>query len=97
MGHHFHHRHSVFHPQQPGPIYRLPGDAVGPPGAARPQLTADIVGRLQPHAQAIADRVGAGETFAVVAQDIAQKTHTTPGQVLRYVQALMAASKQPPA
>jgi hypothetical protein len=67
-----------------------------PPGATAPYLTDDVVARLQPHTGDVIARLNAGEQLDAVAADIGAKAQATPGQVVRYVQALVAQSKSAP-
>ena len=64
------------------------------PGAAPPQLTDDVMQRLQPHVQEIFGRLNAQQPLNQVSQDIAMRTGTTPGQVSLYVSTLVAHAQQ---
>ncbi|MCE9546809.1 MAG: hypothetical protein K8T25_15120 [Planctomycetia bacterium] len=62
-----------------------------PSGSGPPQLTDDIVNRLQPHAQQLFARLNNGEKLDVVAGDIARMSGATPGQVLLFLRATLQA------
>jgi len=64
-----------------------------PPGATVPQLTDAAIGRLQPLTGELVDRLNKGEDFQKLAADIGARASVTPGQVVRYVQALIASQK----
>jgi len=64
-----------------------------PPGATVPQLDDAVVGRLQTVTSELIDRLNKGETLDAVAVAIGPKARATPGQVVRYVQALIAQQK----
>jgi hypothetical protein len=64
-----------------------------PPGAVVPQLTDDAVMLLRPLTGELIERLNKGEPMPTVAAAIAAKTAVTPGQVVRYVQALVAQSQ----
>jgi hypothetical protein len=65
-----------------------------PPGAVAPQLTDTTLARLQPFTPELIDRLNKGEPFESIAKDVGAKASVTPGQVVRYVQALIEQSKQ---
>lgn len=58
------------------------------PGATPPELTDAVVERLTPHVGELCDRLNAGEDFARVAAQIADRAGATPGQVALFVHAL---------
>ena len=64
-----------------------------PPGATAPVLTDDAIQRINPVANDLVRRLNAGEGLEPVATDIAARARVTPGQVVRYVQALAAQAK----
>jgi hypothetical protein len=64
-----------------------------PTGAAAPVLTDDAVHRISPLSGDLIRRLNADEKLEVVAADIAARARVTPGQVVRYVQALIAQQK----
>jgi hypothetical protein len=65
-------------------------------GATAPQLRDDDVARLQPFTSNLIERLNRGEKLQSVADDISANAGVTPGQVVRYVQALIAHSKTSP-
>ena len=67
-----------------------------PAGATAPQLSNDAVARLQPLTSELVQRLNRGEKLPGVAADIGARAAVTPGQVVRYVQALVAQSKSKP-
>lgn len=62
-----------------------------PEGARPPALTEEAMGRMAPFIVPIVERLNKGEPLAQVAADIGRQAAVTPGQVVRYVQALVAA------
>src|SRR5262245_48375364 len=64
-----------------------------PLGARVPQLSDDAIARLGPFTSHLIDRLNKGEKLQAVADDVGAKAAVTPGQVVRYVQALIAQSK----
>lgn len=64
-----------------------------PIGATAPMLTDDAIGRINPLAGGLIQRINANEPFEQVAADIAARARVTPGQVALYVQALIAQQK----
>jgi hypothetical protein len=64
-----------------------------PPGATAPSLTDDALARLRPFTPELVNRLNTGEKLHAVADLIATRAAVTPGQVVRYVQALIAESK----
>jgi hypothetical protein len=64
------------------------------PGAAPPQLTDDVMHRLQPYVQEIFGRLNAQHPMEQVCHDVAMRAGTTPGQVSLYVSALVAHAQQ---
>jgi hypothetical protein len=64
-----------------------------PAGATAPQLSDDAVARLHPFTSHLIERLNRGEKMPAVAADIGASAGVTPGQVVRYVQALIAQSK----
>jgi hypothetical protein len=64
-----------------------------PVGAVVPQLTEGVIARVQPHVGELIERLNKSEPLEKVAADIGAKASVTPGQVVRYVQALAAQSK----
>src|SRR5262245_36680731 len=67
-----------------------------PAAATAPQLSSDAISRLQPYTPALAPRPNRAETWQSVAGDIGASAAVTPGQVVRFVQALVAQSKSKP-
>jgi hypothetical protein len=65
-------------------------------GATAPQLRDDDIARLQPFTANLIERLNRGENLQSVAADIGANAGVTPGQVVRYVQALIAHSKSNP-
>jgi len=63
-----------------------------PPGAVVPQLTEEAVAGLTPYAGAIVERLNNGEALENIAGDVASRAGVTPGQVILYLRALVAAS-----
>ena len=64
-----------------------------PAGATSPQLTEAAIQRLGPLTSELIERLNRNEPFDSVAAAIAAKAGVTPGQVARYVDALIAQSK----
>src|SRR5215471_21622375 len=64
-----------------------------PPGATAPVLTDEAIQRLNPLAGDLIRRLNANEPLEQAATDIAARARVTPGQVVRYVQALIAQQK----
>jgi hypothetical protein len=64
-----------------------------PAGATVPVLTDDAIRRIQPLSGNLVSRLNAGEALDQVATDIGARAGVTPGQVVRYVQALAAQAK----
>jgi len=64
-----------------------------PAGAAAPVLTDDAIQRINPLSGDLIRRLNANEKLEVVAGEIAARARVTPGQVVRYVQALIAQQK----
>jgi hypothetical protein len=65
-----------------------------PLGATAPELTEAVVEKLGPHTDALVEQLNRGTPLPQVAEDIAMRAMVTPGQVVLYVQALVAASQQ---
>lgn len=65
-----------------------------PPDAVRPQLTDEVVQRLQPLTDELIDQLNRGDDFERVADNIAMKARATKGEVALYVHALVAASQE---
>lgn len=65
-----------------------------PPGASEPCLTEEAVEKLQPYTIELIGRLNEGAKFQEVAEDIAHLAGVTPGQVVCYVRALIAAQEQ---
>jgi len=64
-----------------------------PPGAIAPVLTDEAIQRINPLRGDLIRRLNANEPLETVATDIAARARVTPGQVVRYVQALIAQQK----
>ena len=64
-----------------------------PPGATAPVLTDDAIVRINPLGSDLISRLNANEPLERVVTDIAARARVTPGQVVRYVQALAAQAK----
>lgn len=62
--------------------------------ARPPRLTDEVIEKLDPFAQEIGERLGDEEPFEQVADDVAGKAGVTPGQLVLYVQALIAAAEE---
>lgn len=62
-----------------------------PAGATAPQLTNVAIASLHPHTGDLIDQINAKTPLETVARDIAAKAKVTPGQVVRYLQALVDA------
>jgi hypothetical protein len=67
-----------------------------PPGAAVPELSAEAIALINPHAQELFGRLHANENFETVARDVSVKAGVTPGQVVRYLFASMARAQEAP-
>jgi hypothetical protein len=65
-----------------------------PADATQPLLTDDAIHRINPLAQSLIDRINNGEKVDTIAVDISRMAAVTPGQVVRYVQALVAQQRQ---
>ena len=65
-----------------------------PAGAVAPQLTDDAIARLNPFVSDLAAQLNKGTAMPTVGTDIAAKAGVSPGQVVRYVQALAAQGKK---
>lgn len=57
-------------------------------GAKSPRLTHDVVERIQPYAEQLFKRLNRGEDLETVAASIAKSAGVTPGQVIRFIQAV---------
>ncbi|MBS0243916.1 MAG: hypothetical protein JSS20_17215 [Proteobacteria bacterium] len=75
-------------------LFRARSIAPVPAGAAAPTLTGEAIGRLNGVSALLIDRLNKGEKLDTVAPDIARQASVTPGQVVRYVQQLIAAQNQ---
>ena len=64
-----------------------------PAGANAPVLTDDAINRINPLSGDLIRRLNADEKLEAVAADIVARARVTPGQVVRYVQALIAQQK----
>ena len=64
-----------------------------PPGAIAPVLTDEAIQQINPLRGDLIRRLNANEPLEPVATDIAARARVTPGQVVRYVQALIAQQK----
>ena len=64
-----------------------------PAGAVVPVLTDDIVRRIEPLTDDLVRRLNAGAPLDQVAAEIGARARVTPGQVVRYVQALIEQAK----
>jgi len=73
-------------------VFCLPMAGV-PHDATAPVLDEDALKRLQPHTVELVERINDGESFETVAQLIADRAGTTPGQIALYVHALVEAQK----
>jgi hypothetical protein len=56
-----------------------------PPDAAPPSLNNDVVEQINPHVPELFSRLNAGENFAAVASQIAERAGVTSGQVAFFV------------
>ena len=61
-----------------------------PAGARAPVLTLDAIGKLNPFAQELINRLENNEELADVARDVATRANVTPGQVVKFVFELAA-------
>jgi len=61
--------------------------------AIEPELTDHDIERLDPHTDDLISQLNAGDDIELIAEDIAMKAGVTEGQVVLYVQALIAASE----
>ncbi|HLH87430.1 MAG TPA: hypothetical protein VKX28_03150 [Xanthobacteraceae bacterium] len=64
-----------------------------PSGATAPVLTDDAISRINPLGAELIRRLNGNERLETVATDVAARARVTPGQVVRYVQALIAQQK----
>lgn len=64
------------------------------PNAGPPQMFPDTVQKLSPHTQEIISRLNADEDFQQIASDISRRANCTPGEVVAFVQALVAQAQQ---
>lgn len=64
-----------------------------PAGAIAPVLTDEAILRLNPLAGDLVRRLNTNQPLELVATEIAARARVTPGQVVRYVQALAAQAK----
>ncbi|HXJ71659.1 MAG TPA: hypothetical protein VNM37_02360 [Candidatus Dormibacteraeota bacterium] len=64
--------------------------------AERPELTDQIIAKLQPHTEQIIARMRANEDLKTIATDTAYVSGVTPGQVLLYIHALLKVAQSPP-
>jgi hypothetical protein len=72
-------------------LVALPGHGAGTRGCQRAAADTDeVIQRLNPLAQTLVDRLNKGEKIDRIAPDIGAQALVTPGQVVRYVQALVA-------
>src|SRR5262249_33278768 len=65
-----------------------------PMDATQPELTNEAIEKLRPHTDELVRRLNEGGKLKEVAEDIAQLAGVTPGQVVCYVRALIAAQSQ---
>jgi hypothetical protein len=65
-----------------------------PPGATVPTLDQPAIDRLNPFAGELINRLNAREDLVVVANDVSSRAQVTPGQVTKYVVALVNQSRQ---
>ena len=65
-----------------------------PPDATPPQLTDEVIEKLRPYTDELIGRLNRGGKFEEVVEDIAHLAGVTPGQVIFYVRALIAAHEQ---
>ncbi len=50
-----------------------------PPGAVQPELTDEVIERLQPLTDELIDQLNCGDDFDRVVENIAMKVHATKG------------------
>lgn len=62
--------------------------------ATEPQLTEKEIEKLRPYTEQLLERLNQKKLFKETAEDIAQLVGVTPGQVVCYVQALIAVQKE---
>jgi hypothetical protein len=62
-----------------------------PPDARPPQLTDEVIEKIRPYTVELVGRLNEGGKFEEVAEDVAHLAGVTPGQVVYYVRALVAA------
>ncbi len=65
-----------------------------PPGATAPRLTEEAIQKISAHAENLFSRLNRGEDFASLAEETAYLSDTTPGQVMLYVRAVLAAQER---
>lgn len=65
-----------------------------PFGAVPPQLTDEVIGRLNPFMDYIFQSLQAGQDYNQLLADVSTRSGTSPAQVALYVQALIQASQQ---
>jgi hypothetical protein len=65
-----------------------------PPGAVPPQLTREVIEKLQPYTEDLIGQLKTGEDFHRAAENVAMRAGVTPGQVALYVRALVEAARQ---
>lgn len=65
-----------------------------PQDATEPQLTDEAIDKIQPYAGELIGRLNEGGKLKEVAEDIAHLANVTPGQVVRYLQAVIAAQER---
>jgi hypothetical protein len=65
-----------------------------PMGRMAPQLSEDVLLKLQPVTDELIERLNKGEALDTVTRDIAYKAGTTGGHVYLYVKALVAAANK---
>lgn len=72
------------------------GMASVPPGAAPPQLTDEVVERIQPYVGDLFSRLNDGEDFTKTATLVAERAGVTPGQVALFVHAVAQSQASQP-
>ncbi len=65
-----------------------------PQDATAPELTDEAIDKIQPYANELIGRVNEGGKLKEVAEDIALLANVTPGQVVRFLQAVIAAQER---
>jgi hypothetical protein len=65
-----------------------------PPDAKKPELTAAMISKLDRHRAELIKRLNAGETLETVAPDLSRRAGVTPGEIVIYLQWVVAHQKE---